>query len=181
MEKLTLEHIAPHFTNCLMVQVQSVDGIEILPVTAIQRKDGTDIIQVRNTDYYPDSDDNEFTIKPILHPMSDLTKPILNGIIPAIEIANFFDEGHNQSDSPVEMNLGVIIVGDGKCDNVSDVRIYLSKNTINSVKMHGNEAPFQISRHITKWLYANKFDVDGLIEKGLAIDVNTLETNPYTQ
>ena len=30
-----------------------------------------------------------------------------------------------------------------------------------------------------KWLYANKFDVEGLIDAGLAIDADTLETNPY--
>jgi len=34
-------------------------------------------------------------------------------------------------------------------------------------------------RHLFKWLYANLFDVDNLIDKGLAIDADTLENNPY--
>lgn len=37
------------------------------------------------------------------------------------------------------------------------------------------ELPFNLLNRMVKW----HFDIAGLIEKGEAIDINTLETNPY--
>jgi len=52
---------------------------------------------------------------------------------------------------------------------------------VNSVKSFSNNfkiyTPNQLQ--LFKWLYANLYDVDGLIDAGLAIDADTLEINPY--
>lgn len=165
-EKLTLEHIAPYLPYGLKVQRKTGYNYKVKGA-------------IGNSLYYEyDAGFGIENCKPILRPM-DLTKPIKNGIIPAIEIAKFMDNGHNHTDSNFRLYSGVIIVGTGKCDDVHDVRISLSNNTIYSIKMDGNEAMFETSRRIRKWLYDNKFDIDGLIDAELAIDVNTLEINPY--
>ena len=69
MEAITLQQIAPFFEHDLLMQVESFDGIEVLYLTAITKSGDGDIITVSNTDYYLDSDENEFSIKPILIPL----------------------------------------------------------------------------------------------------------------
>ncbi len=74
MKNLTLEHLSSYLPWGLDVEIESVDGKEILPLTAITVKDGNEIITLSNTDYYLCSpEDNDFNIKPILRPLSDLT------------------------------------------------------------------------------------------------------------
>lgn len=177
-----IEHILPYFAYCLMVQVESVDGIEILPITAIQRKDGTDIIQVSNTDYYPDADDNEFNIKLILRKM-DLQKSIIvdgEELIPIVELAKlaFPEDGDvwiipkhpkncvintNNSDYWFEYDNGFQA---GESEDFTDRGILVPRRILNQLCL-------------LKWLFKHKFDVFGHIEKGLAIDVDTLQVNPY--
>ena len=103
----------------------------------------------------------EYISKIALYPM-DLTKPIqVDGkeIYPVVELAKqeyrecYF--GSNESYSQFEMceiELSII----GICSDIETITL-----------------PMAI------WLFRHKFDVFGLIEKGLAVDVNTLETNPY--
>ena len=183
METLKLEHISPYLPYGLKAKGTDDTIYHVLGAyDEMGVGKGKNLMPLYNDEYgrvlidYTERFGYDF--KPLLRPM-DLTKPIENGIIPAIEIAKFMDNGHNHSDSEVRIYSGVIIVGTGKCDDVHDVRISFSNKTIYSVKMDGENAMFETTRRINQWLAKHKFDFMGLIEKGLAIDVNTLETNHY--
>lgn len=73
--KLEVRHFQNYFDHDLNVLVISADGEEQLPVTAIYKKDGEEIIQISNTDYYLTSYDNEFSIKPILKQLPEILEP----------------------------------------------------------------------------------------------------------
>ena len=82
--------------------------------------------------------------KPILHPLSDLTKDEW------IEKLNTF-----------------------ACNLLDAAHVYDEKNVIGlNLMTH----PFEV----VMWLIEHHFDIAGLIEKGEAIDVNTLPENPYS-
>lgn len=90
--------------------------------------------------------------KPILHPLTDLTKEIEhNGekFVPNYKIIgnSYFD-----------------------CNWIISA---VAKGT------HGIEFIYDLPYFVVKKLIEWHFDIAGLIEKGEAIDVNTLETNPY--
>lgn len=179
MKQLTLQNIAWYFTNELEVQVESVDGIEILPVTAIHRQDGYDIIQVSSTDYYCDSDENEFSIKPILFPMSDLTKPFIKDgeeTTHLHQLAEICFSGYNEN---VQVLSGIDING-------VNVRFESHGCYSNAWFCYNTKGDFSCINHsvtnqlaLLSYLAKNKFDFQGLISDGLAIDANTLETNAY--
>lgn len=126
------------------------------------------------SDYHYEVESNP-EIKFILRP-TDLTKPIrLDGkeVIPIVELAKKF---HIPSEAAISHYDNIIDAGSYgiqvSCyldkDRHSYYSVFADKDLV-----HHNES------RVVKWLYANKFDVDGLIDAGLAIDVNTLETNPY--
>lgn len=173
MKKLTKEYLAPYLTSELLFQIESVDGIDILPFTAMQIKDGFEIVQVSNTDYYLCSDDNDFVIKPILRPISDLTKPItLDGVeqIPIVELAKiayntewFHKEGNYNAVSSAETH--------GFEYNETGFEMYS--------QISGGFLPVKNQYALFQYLAKHKFDFMGLIDAGLAVDVNTLEINPY--
>lgn len=59
----------------LKVQVESIDGKEISHLTGLIIKNGFEIAQISNTDYYLCSpEENDFSIKLILRELSDLKK-----------------------------------------------------------------------------------------------------------
>jgi len=78
---LTLHHILPYLPFGLMVEVTSVDGIDIEPFTAMQIVDGYEIAQISNTDYYF-GDENEFSIKPLLYSLDDYKNAYATKILP---------------------------------------------------------------------------------------------------
>ena len=87
-----------------------------------------------------------FGIMPILHPLSDLTKPIEHKgekFVPSVKL-NETITGHTWN--------------------------YFAINTENVLLMN-----FEIVLNLIEW----HFDLADLISKGEAIDINTLEANPY--
>lgn len=123
--KLTIKHLAPYLPYGLM-SVDYFDGIEL------KRK-----IVPSNIVGFVDGDTKA---KPILHPLSDLTKEIEhNGekFVPSDRLAiNLFSKGTKE----------IILKGE-----------------INGI-------PYWVMQYLFEW----HFDVFGLIEKGLAVDINTL-------
>ena len=105
-------------------------------------------------------------IKPILRPLSDLTKPIEhNGerfvpIYKLWELAGFeIGRGQYITDEPNYI----------KTSNLGTAQEFvLSKSDILS-------SNYNVIQKLLEW----KFDIFNLIGKGEAIDVNTLQTNPY--
>ena len=111
-------------------------------------------------------------IKPILRPLTDLTKEIEhNGekFVPIMYCANTLLNDKN------DMFFKDIIFGDRcvkmyvKCGILGFNTIVKYDNDIKSIK-HGNDTTYEIQQKLLEW----HFDVFGLIEKGEAIDINTL-------
>ncbi len=109
-------------------------------------------LRIRLTDGLYAYDANK--MKPILHPLSDLIQKItVNG---------------------KTLYPYIIFQEDNGLDYMEDMGLneeYIHKGEIWDYKF----LPYGLMERLFEW----KFDVFGLIKSGLAIDVNTLEVNPY--
>lgn len=196
MEKLTLEHIAPYLPYGLkgILTTNREDDFSEYDFDFEKFKKGV----IWNYIGYAEGNFNipmgegeidgfiyghentyvnfQYGIKPILRPM-DLTKPItIDGkeIIPIVELAKIAFEGIEfenwlQGDRAISKEI----------EKSKRIRFwYLKKDQSFQTTLCGKQ---HVTNQIVlfQWLFKHKFDVFGLIEKGLAIDVNTLETNPY--
>ena len=129
-------------------------------------------------------------IKPILRPLSDLTKEIDHKgekFVPIVQLAKiagfevelfgFTIETSHYSFREHGFRYGVLLKGgavkNGSYDFVYDHEISAFYNTYPTCKQIHNQLP------LFQKLIELHFDIAGLIEKGEAIDVNTLEINPY--
>ena len=165
--KLELKHIAPYLPYGLMVM--RPDGNTILPCDGIL---GT-LIQHRVKDHIEYS--SLCGCKPILRPLSDLDKPCLEGErVPMIELAKKhieYDEANKDSDIKVEYfftrQTHVTVTWKHPISNepLFDDRLFIQ--TI-------PERIFLNTYWVNEYLSENHFDIFGLIEKGLAIDANTI-------
>jgi len=135
MEKLKLEHLAPYLSYGLKFYSEKLSSREVQIWGMTTQTNLDDVLAFQN--------------KPILRPLSDLTKDekYLN------VLRNLFVE-----------NLIVCSKG----------QIYLDQET-GGVQLN----VIEISNIVNK-LYEFHFDVFGLIEKGLAIDINTLTNEELT-
>ena len=96
--------------------------------------------------------------KPILHPLSDLTKPI---------------DHKGEKFVPIEKLREII--GGGWCSVYERAVEIMQEWYIDTLKDKIKYLPFEFIQLFISW----HFDVADLISKGEAIDVNTLEKNPY--
>jgi hypothetical protein len=178
MKTLTLDLIAPYLSHQLKVirtirpqtkQIFNISGYE-------QFSDYTNITLTNGEGKFWSSEclekqiPSQFNI--ILRKM-DLTIPIIiegKEVIPLIELAKisystewFYKEGT------------VNVVSAAECHgfewNEDHFELY---NQIS-----GGFLPVKNQLQLFKWLYENKFDIEGLIEQNLAIDADSLQTNPY--
>lgn len=171
MEKLTLEHIAPYLPykmigKSLGGRMYYLDTFSNMLGEGIENREiGTFL--------------NE-QFKPILRLM-DLTKPIIvegKEIIPYHELCkiacNIQELSEHVSYNENDRQLEVIGKKGYKL-------IFAFDSNDNSFIIMSNGVTKCVSNQLTlfQWLFKHKFDVFGLIEKGLAIDVNTPTTNPY--
>lgn len=107
--------------------------------------------------------------KPILHPLSDLVKPVLpDGKIPLVEIFNYaFDQNVNQKrcdflseDGIFQMSCGNLQFGfDCECNSF-----------ITTIYQDGTITPNQLQ--LFQKLYSWHFDIHGLIEKNQAVNTD---------
>ena len=167
--KLELKHLAPYLPYGLKVLIN--DGVNkyVDYITSIGLID--EVVCFNNTqDWYYGQAEDEVNVKPILHPLSNLTKKIIiDGIMfnpceemfkghENIQFTTFGSELKNQ----LTLTATYTILGDAFTDFI------INRNSIKSTDYW-----------IVEKLLELKFDVFGLIESGLAIDVNTLDSNPY--
>ena len=96
--------------------------------------------------------------KPILRPLSDLTKEI---------------EHKGEKFVPIEKIREII--GGGWCDVYERAVEVMQEWDIDTLKDKIKYLPFEFIQLFISW----HFDIADLISKGEAIDVNTLEENPY--
>lgn len=121
---------------------------------------------------------------PILHPISDLVKPIWHKgkeVIPIVELVRIA-----APDLKKEIKDTYVLNGHCGCNFTNEYYLYsfdywyenitfsLENNDYDGNIQEVNNQ-FQLFQMMLEW----HFDIAGLIEKGEAIDVNTLETNPY--
>jgi hypothetical protein len=121
--------------------------------------------------YFKDPQDNETEVKPILFNLSSLTKEIeVNGekFVPIYKLFEIEYEGTLHLDLIREMYFKVNYTF--TCSSHYSTAMETSINT-RHIQMNNY---WKIEK-----LYEWKFDVHGLIEKGLAIDASTLTENPY--
>lgn len=94
-------------------------------------------------------------VKPILHPLSDLTKEIeVNGekFVPIERLEElFFDD---------------LLISMSKITGLLEIEFVTND--------YSHSIDFFVGHEIVKKLYEWHLDIHGLIEKGLAIDINTL-------
>lgn len=171
MEKLTLEQIAPFLPYGLKMWRSE----KIWPLTGLNNR-----VEFQLLSFGP-HELNPIGCKAILRPM-DLTKPIIvegKEVIPVVELAKIVIP------NPSEEAFGGMnwfeYEGEAVLYDTGMESGYLLKYVNGCFVLEGHDysayCPDQLD--LFQWLFKHKFDVFGIIEKGLAIDVNTLEINPY--
>ena len=143
MKKLELKHLAPY----LPYELKLYWHPESSPVWHEM-----DMFNIHHVITYTKDFPEEKQWKPILRPLSDLTKEI---------------EVNGEKLVPIEYLSKIL----GGKINSKDKRLVGKAKTalINEIK-NG-----KIQYRLVKKLFKHHFDVFGLIEKGLAIDINTIE------
>lgn len=145
--ELTVEYLAPYMPYGLMCQTTDMGKVVISELNAIYSDNSYTFMNI------VESEKGFEDIKPILRPLSDLTKEIEHNeerFVPMEKI--FFDKW---------------IDWDGESDCLVSMR-----NTYNASKgkVHSEFLPGWVLKNLYRW----HFDIFGLIEKGLAVDRNTL-------
>lgn len=151
MEKLTIKHLAPYLPYGLNINNNEVNLSMVIDVR----------------DYEPpiklvgiDSVVGSTYLKPILRPLSDLTKEIeINGI-PIIPFDEIYIgvESYNVNILRYSMYVEYWMMGERFVDHIYKIKDF-------------DNCPYRIMEKLFEW----HFDIYGLIEKGLAIDINTLK------
>lgn len=152
--KLELKHLAPYLPYQL--KVQSVNHFETYEVEGLKQTSVQLLDMTYDTDY--------FDLKPILRPLSDLTKEIDGLGIPLFELLKM----QYKEFTTAKMNENYA----WKFKDLKNGFNVTDKNNIIYLSIDKD------IRLCQKWildkLFEWHFDVFGLIEQGLAIDKNTL-------
>ena len=115
-------------------------------------------------------------VKPVLRPLCDFSRQCIGeSINPAIYLARMCDNGHNHADSIVKKfgNDHVMVYTD-KCDDIETVNFNFRDGRLFSVDMCNEHVTACTIQKILHQLHVWHFDLYGLIKKGHAIDINTL-------
>lgn len=113
-------------------------------------------------------------LKPILRPISDMNKTIIhNGkqIVPIVELA-IIAYGNPKLNYERKRKLVRILSSNRTFKYIGGQFITLNEDGKQRVSQHNSYKLFD-------YLHELKIDYRGLIDEGLAVDVNTLSTNPY--
>ena len=158
MEKLELKHLTPYLLYKLKGNVSDHGENEHWENTELQSLCLVDKILsfADATDVYLD-EPNETEFKPVLRPLSDLTKEIEwkgVGFYPIERLLSADEDDLNE----------FYLTGKLNSHWEAFIKVATSKSLIRSIDYWMVEIMFE-------W----HFDVFGLIEKGLAIDINTLK------
>jgi len=127
-------------------------------------------------------------ILPILRPLSDLTKEIEHGgekFVPIVSLFNHIDDSDYVDVHGLNFNTMNLQIDD-EWNHIYSIMTDEGEELEFCVQSHGMTlfykwTDYQISnvRDLFDLLLEWHFDVDNLIEKGLAINLNALEVNPY--
>lgn len=133
-KKLTLREIAPYLPYGLKMIFEKSG--KIIELSGIELSESEKLIFIHKNAFF---ESTKWNFKPILRPLSDLTKEI---------------EHNGEKFVPIK-KLGIN-------------KMWLG---INDYHIHVYNQPYSEVQQLLEW----HFDIFGLIEAGLAIDINTLE------
>ena len=116
-------------------------------------------------------------VRPLLRPLSDLTKPIEHKgekFVPIVELAKFLYKRISIAESfkLIEDRVYFESISDNQFWYSKEMKCFCSMFENSDIPVH---AQLQLFQQLLKW----HFDIADLISKGEAIDVNTLDINPY--
>ena len=159
--KLELKHLAPYLPYDLKWQQFWTDNqihTDIMDVILI----GNNCITFKNApDHYLDGEGNECTSKPLLYPLSYLTKEI---------------EHNGEKFVPIYEAVGS---GKLRCEEIKIYGKAIQVTNIPDPNSHILDENGQVHPSCSIYIYQRffewHFDVFGLIEQNLAIDINTLK------
>ena len=190
MEKLKLIDIARYLPHGLHIENyekwnEDAPKTETLEVTGLY--DNTHLI-VAGMEDYPTLE----TIKPILRPLSDLIVE-RDGLTPLKELAvlamQFMQDADSEIDGritkievvPQDADEGYACVIDGYRKGSQIAFMFLGKIGFCFCDVEYDVMPIPCigQFHLWDFLDGMKFDYRGLIQDGLAVDINTLENAPY--
>lgn len=171
MELELKKHLAPYLPYCL--KMKSPNGFR----PNVKESTGVSGIVYLTGDLYADIENDTFNgevFKPILRPLSYLTKEIeVNGkkFVPLVEIIkylNFKFLRYEIKDNSLD------VVFDNKLQTKE--RFWFSNFKVTSFYCSNmNKLMYKDIYGAINKLFEWHFDVSGLIEKGLAVDINTLK------
>lgn len=173
MKTLTLEHLAPYLPYGLNWFCLDRDSREWENIGLSRIYLDNEILEIGGMDVPLSELPNpiDLTIKPILRPLSDLTKEIEhNGekFVPMVELLKLAHESYYKEKIGTryqEIEFEQTPIRAKACFSfmaTKDLELYTLM-------------PWNFPTWITQKLLSWHFDVFGLIEQGLAIDINTLE------
>jgi len=182
MNKLTIKELAPYLPYGLKVQHTSFYefGENIVALDILESL-CTDCATFEMSKHYylTDIEDNECEIKPILRPLSDLTKEIEhNGekFVPILVLASFLglkNLGRYDTDGVIEYGYEQKFHDDSQryvVDYFKDGQLGIWYDTKDGLPID-TYSSLSVINKLLEW----HFDIFGLIDKALAIDINTIK------
>lgn len=188
MEKLELKHLAPYLPYDL--KFWNKDRV-ILRMDKLSRIDYNVWAHVREVNGQADENDFNYKdlsslsccgrgyylkqIKPILRPMPDLTLPCLDdGETPLVELAKIATRRFLTEESTASFK----VVRDFCIIEIQNIEVIFSYTDFMTFTLfnrrYSQHKPVMDQLELFQYLFEHHFDVFGLIEKGLAINMNTL-------
>jgi hypothetical protein len=159
METLTLEHLSAYLPFDLELEVDNIYNGFTCKLVVINNtnslKNGLNINEAI-----------EYNAKPILYPLSSLTETIWyegKEINPIEFIKDWYNESYGEIDDLEYYELE------------NEFALFGTIHPTEETELEIIAMPCQAYQ----LLFKMKIDIFSLIEKGLAVDVNALETNPY--
>lgn len=164
--KLELKHLAPYLPYDLKIECHSEEEIQL-------KGSYVSVMKLLHADGIDDNYGNNWNldIKPILRPLSDLTKEIeVNGekFLPIIELAKLF---HTNKSALTHFTN---IVDAGFYGISVNCHIENDDSRFTYYQLRNSEFVLSNTYEEIQKLFEWHFDVFGLIKQNLAIDVNTL-------
>ncbi len=183
--ELQFKHIAPYLPYGLKFQIHPFDTLIDYTdkINGIGLVDSCISLDITG-DYYLD-EDNDFNAKPILRPLSDLHKEIEHNGEKIIPIETICDKMGIKGKTDGKYLIATILA-----DGFSFKKYYFIEKISynNTLMLKGSHKPDTypkkndlfprvdyIPYHIYELLFQWHFDVFGLIQEGLAVDINTVE------
>lgn len=163
--KLELKHIVPYLPYGLKCRVKDKGKTKFSELSGIYNDCSCvffDIIEIQQ---------GFSEVKPILRPLSDLTKEI-DGVVGIVELAKIaFPCIVWELEGKHAVSSGINGIARKKFSYIN-TELTAGFSCINDAYQR-DYIPNQLD--LFSYLFENHYDVSGLIEKGLAVDINTIE------